>query len=242
MNVLFLAVSAGGGHLKASEVIKNYIQSNCSNSQTYIVDVYKYVSPIIDKLVIGSYLKTLKNSPKLWGKIYELAEKGDNVGDLSNTLNKIFSFKIKRLVKSFKPDVIVCTHPFPLQMACNLKKNGKIDIPIINIITDYATHSLWINEYVDAYIHSTIKGYATTSIDNRNINILERHADYVLLPVWMVCYDYKQSEHVFAMNGQTGKIVGKPPLSKGKIAGWFAGISAVSFIVMRIITLLLGGY
>lgn len=99
-----------------------------------------------------------------------------------------------------------------------------------------------IDEYIDAYIHSTIKGYATTSIDNRNINILERHADYVLLPVWMVCYDYKQSEHIFAMNGQTGKIVGKPPLSTGKIAGWFAGISAASFIVMQIITLLLGGY
>ena len=32
----------------------------------------------------------------------------------------------------------------------------------------------------------------------------------------MVYYDYDQSEHTFAMNGQTGKVVGKPPLSFGK--------------------------
>jgi DNA-directed RNA polymerase subunit RPC12/RpoP len=99
-----------------------------------------------------------------------------------------------------------------------------------------------IEDYVESYIRSTIQGYATTSYNHKSVNILQRHADYVLLPVWMVCYDYKQSEHIFAMNGQTGKIVGKPPLSKGKIAGWFAGVTGISFIIMQIVTLLAGGY
>jgi len=57
----------------------------------------------------------------------------------------------------------------------------------------------------------------------------------------MVCYDYKHSEHTFAMNGQTGKIVGKPPLSKGKIAAWFAGVSAGAFAVIKLIAVLTGG-
>lgn len=99
-----------------------------------------------------------------------------------------------------------------------------------------------IDDYVNSYIHSTIQGYNTTAYNRKNINIREEHADYVLFPVWMVCYDYKQSEHIFAMNGQTGKIVGKPPLSKGKIAGWFAGISGASFIIMQVIALVMGGY
>lgn len=152
MNILLLAVSAGGGHQKAAEAVKEYVQAKYPSYQTKIVDAYRYVSPILDKVVIGSYLKTLKNSPKLWGKIYELAEKGENVNDISQTINRIFSFKIKKLVKDFKPDIIICTHPFPLHMVCNLKKNGTINIPILNIITDYATHSLWVNEYVDAYV------------------------------------------------------------------------------------------
>ena len=96
-------------------------------------------------------------------------------------------------------------------------------------------------DYVDNYIHSTISGYTTVNFQRKDINIRKKHAYYTLLPVWMVCYDYKQAEHNFAMNGQTGKIVGKPPLSKGKIAAWFTGISASCFILFRIIALLMGG-
>ena len=98
-----------------------------------------------------------------------------------------------------------------------------------------------VNSYVDSYLRSTISGYSSVNINHKHINILKRNASYTLMPVWMVCYDYKQSEHTFAMNGQTGKIVGKPPLSKARIFGWFAGVSAGSFLVMQLLTLLFGG-
>lgn len=98
-----------------------------------------------------------------------------------------------------------------------------------------------VDDYVDDFIRSTISGYSSTTYNHKNINIRERKADYVLFPVWMVCYDYKKSEHTFAMNGQTGKIVGKPPLSAGKIAAWFSGISAASLLLIKIITVIMGG-
>lgn len=98
-----------------------------------------------------------------------------------------------------------------------------------------------VASYVDSYIRSTINGYSTVSINRENVNILKRHADYTLMPVWMVCYDYRQAEHIFLMNGQTGKIVGKPPLSKSKMAAWFAGVSVGCFILFRLLTLVLGG-
>ena len=98
-----------------------------------------------------------------------------------------------------------------------------------------------VANYVDSYLRSTINGYTTVSFHRKDINIRKKHADYTLMPVWMVCYDYKQAEHNFAMNGQTGKIVGKPPISAGKVAAWFLGISSGSFIVFRLLTILLGG-
>jgi DNA-directed RNA polymerase subunit RPC12/RpoP len=95
--------------------------------------------------------------------------------------------------------------------------------------------------YVDSYIRSTISGYSTVNFNRKDIYIRQKHAYYTLMPVWMVCYDYKQADHIFSMNGQTGKIVGKPPLSKGKIAAWFLGISGGSFLLMRLLTLIIGG-
>lgn len=98
-----------------------------------------------------------------------------------------------------------------------------------------------VSPYVDAYIRSTIVGYSTVTFNRKNIDVRRRKADYTLLPVWMVCYDYKNAEHNFAMNGQTGKVVGKPPLSAAKIAAWFIGISAGTFLLLQILTRVLGG-
>lgn len=95
--------------------------------------------------------------------------------------------------------------------------------------------------YVDSYMHSTISGYSSTIVNRKWVDILQRKAEYVLLPVWMVVYDFKQAEHTFLMNGQTGKIVGRPPVSKGKIAAWFAGITSASFLIMLVVSLLTGG-
>lgn len=98
-----------------------------------------------------------------------------------------------------------------------------------------------IRSYIDAYIQSTMGGYVAVNYQDKQIDTKLQHADYALLPVWVVHYDYNRLEHTFAMNGQTGKVVGKPPLSKLKIAGWFAGVSAVTLIAMKMISLMMGG-
>lgn len=98
-----------------------------------------------------------------------------------------------------------------------------------------------IDDYVESYIGATIVGYSTTTYKNKHIDTTPKHAYYTLFPVWMVCYDYNQSEHIFAMNGQTGKIVGKPPLSYGKVAAWFAGIASITFIVLKSAAWIIGG-
>lgn len=98
-----------------------------------------------------------------------------------------------------------------------------------------------ISEYIESYISSTLLGYHSVRYTNKQIHTRNVNSDYVLLPVWMVSYDYNNSIYTFAMNGQTGKIVGKPPLSMGKIASWFGGIAAGTFIALKCVTYLMGG-
>lgn len=98
-----------------------------------------------------------------------------------------------------------------------------------------------ILNYINTYIGSTISGYSTVSYRDKDINTNKVHAYYTLLPVWMVYYDYKDAEYIFAMNGQTGKVVGAPPISKGKMGAWFASIFAGSFVLLKLISLIIGG-
>ncbi|MCG7379895.1 TFIIB-type zinc ribbon-containing protein [Paenibacillus sp. ACRSA] len=95
--------------------------------------------------------------------------------------------------------------------------------------------------YIESYIASTVSGYTSVSYTDKQIDTTLKNADYVLLPVWMVYYDFNRTEYTFAMNGQTGKVVGRPPISKAKVAGWFAGVSAVSFLSIKVVAWMMGG-
>lgn len=98
-----------------------------------------------------------------------------------------------------------------------------------------------ISEYIESYIHSTLSGYHSIHYKNKRINTNSVKNSYVLLPVWMISYDFNHSEHIFAMNGQTGKVVGKPPISNSKVAMWFGGITAGSFIALKCVSFMMGG-
>lgn len=152
MRVLSLTVSAGKGHNKAAEAIKKHFLKNYDNVEMEIVDVLKYINPMIDKIVVGSYLKSLKRTPAIYAKLYEFAENEEAISSFSGLVNDVLSLKLKNLIEDFNPDVILCTHPFPIEMLSILKKKGKISTPVAAILTDYAPHSFWLYSHVEAYI------------------------------------------------------------------------------------------
>lgn len=152
MKIIALTVSAGKGHQKAAEAIKRYYEENNVDVDFEIIDTLKYINPIVDKLIIGGYLKSLKKTPKLYGKLYYYSENEDAISAISNLVHDLFSIKLKNLLDEKKPDVVLCTHPFPIEIMSILKRKGKTNIPAIAILTDYAPHPFWIHEHIDAYI------------------------------------------------------------------------------------------
>lgn len=154
MKVLTLSVSAGSGHGKAAEAIKDYFSQNYADLEIdmKIINTLKYINPMIDKLIIGSYLKALKKTPSIYGKLFEYSDNDEGVSNLTQIFNDLLSKKIINLIEDYSPDIIVCTHFFPLEMVSILKRKGRLKVPIVAIITDYAPHSIWFYDYIDAYI------------------------------------------------------------------------------------------
>ncbi len=98
-----------------------------------------------------------------------------------------------------------------------------------------------VSHYMDSYVLEHINGYATKNIVNKDYQIGQLNADYALMPVWMVYYDYDNAEYTFAMNGQTGKIAGMPPISPAKVVLSAGGLTILLFVIFRLITILMGG-
>jgi len=83
-----------------------------------------------------------------------------------------------------------------------------------------------------AQLMSTAKGYDTVQITHQEVRIKSREAHYTLMPVWMLMYKHGDKKYLFAMNGQTGKVVGKLPISIKRAIAWFCGIAAAVFAVL----------
>lgn len=74
-----------------------------------------------------------------------------------------------------------------------------------------------MSESAESYLQQSISGYAKLTHRNKEIRVQRQSAQYVLLPVWKYIYKYKEEMYPFYINGQTGKIVGKVPISRAKV-------------------------
>lgn len=99
-----------------------------------------------------------------------------------------------------------------------------------------------IKQSAEDVLRETVKGYQTVTPVNRLVNIMNARYWYALYPVWILNTTWKGEKYTFAMNGQTGKMVGDLPADQG--AFWkFVGIrgvllGAIIYALMWIIALI----
>ena len=88
----------------------------------------------------------------------------------------------------------------------------------------------------------TVSGYSSVVPEQSNVQLKNGSAKYALYPVWLLNTDWNGRKYTFAVNGQTGKIVGDLPLDKGAYWKWlfglFGGIGASCFLLQLIVSLL----
>ena len=89
---------------------------------------------------------------------------------------------------------------------------------------------------------STAVGYSTVTPKNSNISLSNGKAKYALYPVWLLQTSWQGKNYLFAMNGQTGKMVGDLPMDKGAFWRWWtlwaAILGALSFGVLLLLRFL----
>ena len=71
------------------------------------------------------------------------------------------------------------------------------------------------NTLADA-LRGTTGGYSSVTEHGRHIRLERGAVKYALLPVWVLSTKWNGQNHLFTMNGQTGKMVGDLPIDKKK--------------------------
>lgn len=71
--------------------------------------------------------------------------------------------------------------------------------------------------------------YESATLTACDIDFKDKNASYALLPVWMLSTRYNGQNYLFAMNGQTGRLIGDLPVSKWQALKWFAAVTVPAF-------------
>ena len=82
------------------------------------------------------------------------------------------------------------------------------------------------NSTIEA-LNETVSGYASAQMEASSIKSENGKITYAMYPVWLLNTMWNGQKYTFAMNGQTGKMVGDIPVSGGKVFGKFAMFAAI---------------
>ncbi len=68
----------------------------------------------------------------------------------------------------------------------------------------------------DAFRSTVSGGYSSVTVNSDHTTVSEPEVTYVLLPVYLIRTTFEGKQYQYAINGQTGKIIGAVPVSKVK--------------------------
>ena len=82
-----------------------------------------------------------------------------------------------------------------------------------------------IKQSTESAFAATVQGYAMVTPESTSVRLRNGIAKYALYPVWILNTEWKGEKYTFAMNGQTGKIVGDLPMDKSAYKKWLFGLT-----------------
>jgi len=86
-------------------------------------------------------------------------------------------------------------------------------------------------EFISSRLRETIHGYSSYTPQGGDVHLHDVANSYALMPIYLLVNKYKDKEHIFIVNGQTGKIVGDTPIDRRRQIVFFILLSVLIWIL-----------
>jgi processive 1,2-diacylglycerol beta-glucosyltransferase len=148
---LIVTASIGAGHNRAAEAIGNEIKIKYPQAEVHIVDFMSTKTAYLNGILKEAYLKMLSLVPDMYEFLYSFTRGKLQGFSVQSLLALAMKNDMESIVRRYRADVVICTHPFPCAAAAHLKKTNQVDIVLGGVITDFSIHQLWVYKDVDLY-------------------------------------------------------------------------------------------
>ena len=149
--VLILSASAGAGHVRAADALKNAFAKMNAAKEIKHVDTLDYTNKVFRRLYSKTYLDMVKSAPEMLGWLYDYLDKPWKKERRRLALDRLNTRPFVQLLKEYKPDITVCTHFLPAEIISWLKAKERIARPPAIVVTDFDIHAMWLCHHYERY-------------------------------------------------------------------------------------------
>lgn len=175
--VLILYIVENSGHHAAARCLEAAFSRQTPEVETRCVDLLKHTHPKWENIVRRTYMSTIRRTPELWEALYDNFWVEHLTRRLRQMIQRGKGDSLRRLMKEFSPDAVVCTQAYPFAVLSSYAARETPDLPIIAVTTDYVPHRFWIDSNGSnvRYVVPTEAAAARLmwlGIDKRSIRVL----------------------------------------------------------------------
>lgn len=224
---LLMHITTSSGHHHASQAIGEAIAHLDASAHVIGVDAFEYVSRFVRWTITRSYLSLIRHQPDVWEYLYDNPVVHRQVQHLRALLHRYHAAKLQALLARVRPDAIACTQAYPCGIVADFKKQHRVAIPLIGVLTDYAPHLYWFHDTVDAYVvpsEQVKQRFVTRGVEPSRVKVLG-------IPIGL---RFLGSEDRVAVAHQFGLDMSRPILL---IMGGGSGFGQIRDIVLNLDTL-----
>lgn len=149
--VLILSASVGNGHTRAAQSLEKAFKIKNAALEIRHEDVLSYTNPLFRRLYSNAYIDLVNNAPEFLGWMYDQLDEPWKNEKRRLFFDKLNTHPLKKLLRSYQPDWIVCTHFLPAEIVSDLKAKEKLNCPQAIVVTDFDMHAMWLCRRYEHY-------------------------------------------------------------------------------------------
>ncbi|QTM98896.1 UDP-glucuronosyltransferase [Sediminibacillus dalangtanensis] len=150
----FLQLSSG--HHQVADTIIDHMLDLDNRFICKKIDPLAYTFGKLENLISGTYLKWIQYLPQTYSWLYQKSVYDEPIAQKNFPLyDFLFTKAFKTLLEEEQPDAVICTHSLPSYIIGRLKQKEHLDVPLINVYTDFFAHHMWAKKDADMHFVSS---------------------------------------------------------------------------------------
>ena len=151
----------GAGHSGISRELARQLAEHGHRSRT--VDFIDALPPAYGPAMRAIYRGQLRYAPWSYDAMYRLRFRYPYLWDQVNAWYVLLSGRrLLRWVRDMEADVVLSVYPLASAVLGELRRDGRLPVPVLTYITDLGVHPLWVSSGVDLHltVHPEAAGQA----------------------------------------------------------------------------------